>query len=289
VLMDMQMPVLDGVSATQQLRQDSRNAGLPVVAMTANAMAADRLRCLEAGMNDFVVKPIEPEALWSVLARWIRPRSGLGQGRHAETLVGYAPDEARIAALRAIPGLDVAPALRRAMGKPQRYLDMLRSFVSGQAGAVDEVLRHLQAGDPTSAERAAHTLKGTAGNIGATLLQAEAASLEQAIPLLPAEAVQALAERTRHNLQDLIAAMRPQLLVEPVVAQATGLDPEQARAVRAQLARLLREDDAEAIELLHQHAGLLRQSLHDAYTGIDAAVARYDFGAALQLLEQAPS
>jgi two-component system sensor histidine kinase/response regulator len=173
------------------------------------------------------------------------------------------------------------------MGQPQRYLDMLRRFEAGQGGAVDEILEHLRAGDLASAERAAHTLKGTAGNIGATALQAEAEALEQAIHHQPADAVQALAERTRQQLEALVAAITPQLPAERAPVEPPVVDSEQAQAVRAQLARLLREDDAEAIELLQQHASLLRHDLQDAYGGIAAAVARYDFGAALQQLEQA--
>ena len=79
VLMDMQMPVMDGETATRRLRADARYADLPVVAMTANALETDRQRCFAAGMNDHVAKPIEPAVLWAALARWIRPRPGLGQ------------------------------------------------------------------------------------------------------------------------------------------------------------------------------------------------------------------
>ena len=287
VLMDMQMPELDGVSATRLIRQDSRSTALPVIAMTANAMATDRQRCLDAGMNDFVAKPVEPEELWRVLARWIRPHRGLGQVRRTEGTFGSPTDEAHMAALRAISGLDVASGLRRAMGKPQRYFDMLRSFAAGQGGAVDVVLERLRAGDLASAERAAHTLKGTAGNIGATALQAAAETLEQALHHQPADTVQALADRTRQQLDALVAAITPLLPAERAPAEPLVVDLEQAQAVRAQLARLLREDDAEAIELLQQHASLLRHGLQDAYAGIAAAIARYDFGAALQQLEQA--
>jgi two-component system sensor histidine kinase/response regulator len=99
--------------------------------------------------------------------------------------------------------------------------------------------------------------------------------------------VQALADRTRQQLDALVAAITPLLPAERALAEPLVVDLEQAQAVRAQLARLLREDDAEAIELLQQHASLLRHGLQDAYAGIAAAIARYDFGAALQQLEQA--
>ena len=93
VLMDMQMPVMDGETATRALRSNPRHAQLPIIAMTANAMEADRQRCFAAGMNDHVAKPIEPAALWAALGRWIRPRAGLGIPAQASRL------PARLAAL----------------------------------------------------------------------------------------------------------------------------------------------------------------------------------------------
>lgn len=79
ILMDMQMPVMDGLEATRRLR--AQGCTLPIVAMTANAMQSDRERCLEAGMNDHVAKPVEPAQLWAALRRWIQPRPGLGDKR----------------------------------------------------------------------------------------------------------------------------------------------------------------------------------------------------------------
>ncbi|BDT69539.1 sensor histidine kinase RcsC [Comamonadaceae bacterium OS-1] len=292
VLMDMQMPVMDGVTATRLLRQDRRNADLPIVAMTANAMAADRQRCLDAGMNDFVTKPIEPEALWRALAQWIAPHSGLGGVPHAGTASNPAKaphTEATMDGLRRIPGLDVAQGLRRIMGKQPLYQDMLRKFAAGQASAVADLLHSLDSGDPTSAERTAHTLKGVAGNIGASLLQASAAQLERAIHLQePLHEIQAQAERTAQLLGPLVVAIDRQLPAPIAVVEAAGsFDVAQADAICTRLADLLREDDAESIELLQEHASLLQQALHGTYAEIETAVAQYDFETALERLEQA--
>jgi CheY-like chemotaxis protein len=73
VLMDMQMPVMDGVTATREIRKQAKWSALPIIAMTANAMASDRDRCIDAGMNDYLVKPIDPDQLWITLRRWIKP------------------------------------------------------------------------------------------------------------------------------------------------------------------------------------------------------------------------
>lgn len=295
VLMDMQMPVMDGVTSTQILRQDSRNAVLPIVAMTANAMAADRQRCLDAGMNHFVTKPIEPDELWRALSQWIQPHSGLGRVRRANAPLDRGTPvsnslliESTMDGLRRIPGLDVTLGLRRIMGKQPLYQDMLRKFAIGQARAVVELRHSLDQGDHATAERTAHTLKGIAGNIGAGLLQTSAAQLERAIhQQVPLADIHTLAERAAQLLELLVEAILQQVPA-PVAAVlvAAPVDAAQADAICTRLALLLGEDDAESIELLQEHAVLLQQVLQGRYAEIEAAVARYDFEAALGVLQQ---
>ncbi|MCJ9713253.1 response regulator, partial [Bordetella hinzii] len=127
VLMDMQMPVMDGITATQEIRKLPRFAALPIVAMTANAMESDRQRCLDAGMNDHVPKPIEPEQLWRTLLRWIKPRHSPGD----ITLLSAPGSLDGIGLPSAIDGLDVDNGLRRVLGNKSLYLLMLRRFLSG--------------------------------------------------------------------------------------------------------------------------------------------------------------
>ncbi|WP_367847804.1 response regulator [Rhodoferax sp. WC2427] len=293
VLMDMQMPVMDGISATRLLRQDPCNAALPIVAMTANAMAVDRQRCLDAGMDGFVAKPIEPEELWQALAQWIQPRSGLGGDWAAPVAappLGAGALAGGMAGLRSIPGLDVDLGLRRILGKQALYQDFLDKFATGQAGAVAETLDRLDQDDYAAAERAAHTLKGTAGNIGATALQASAAQLERAIYRQePLSNIQALATATTELLDPLVAAIT-QRLPAPSAGLATGspepIDPVRAQALREELIRLLGDDDADAIELLQRHAAAFRQALPDLFDSLQAAVVDYDFEAALDVLQQ---
>jgi two-component system sensor histidine kinase/response regulator len=246
-------------------------------------------------MNDFVSKPIEPDALWRALALWVRPRAGLGQvlrtvpAPAAHTL----QDDATLAGLRGIAGLDVAQGLRRIMGKQPLYLDMLRKFAAGQAGAVAEVQVSLAAGDRATAERVAHTLKGVAGNIGAAPLQASAAQLERAIHMQDAtEQMPALLDATGRLLDALVAAIARQLPALPTAVATVAQrppDPARLQAVCTQLAALFRADDAEAVELLQQHAGVLQQAFPVAYGEMEAAVAQFDFERALALLEQAQS
>ena len=184
VFMDMQMPVMDGVTATREIRKLPGLGGLPIVAMTANAMEQDRRKCMEAGMNDFLVKPIDPKDMTTILLRWARNRRvGTGPAR------APAPAPVRPPAAAAadndlpsgIAGLDTALGLSRMLGKKSLYLAMLRRYVAGQEHVVRDIREAWRSGDKATAERLAHTTKAVSGNVGATLVQDRAAALEGAL------------------------------------------------------------------------------------------------------------
>ncbi len=289
VLMDMQMPVMDGLSATRLLRQNPQNASLPILAMTANAMQIDRDRCTAAGMDGFVSKPIEPDALWRALAQWIRPRPGLGQ-RPAPAATSHAPAAHATphlpSLLQAVPGLDLALGLSRVMGKEPLYLGMLRMFVAGQAGTSQQIQALLAQGDSTTAERLAHTLRGVAGNIGASALQQAATEVELALRASHSPAsVQALLPPLHAQLAALVDAL--QAVLEPLEpapppASSTALDN-----LYRQLHALLQDADSDSVALFEQHQVALKTALGPAYPDVDRAIRCYDFEEALQHLETA--
>ena len=177
VLMDMQMPEMDGLTCTRELRRDARCAGLPIIAMTANAMAGDREACMAAGMNDHVAKPFQVDHLFSTLMKWLPPRTADGS---ASVLVTAAPVLAA-GEIPRLPGVDTVQGLAQTGGKPARYLDMLKRFHAGQGSAPEQIEAAMQAGDQELAVRLAHTLRGTAGTLGAYGLQGIAAELEAAL------------------------------------------------------------------------------------------------------------
>ncbi|MEZ0307996.1 MAG: response regulator, partial [Ramlibacter sp.] len=184
VLMDMQMPVMDGVTATSEIRKIPAFATLPIVAMTANAMQRDRERCFDAGMDDFVAKPIDPVELYAVVEKWLTqivPQEQAAAAPAAQPAPAAPPAAAPADGLPVLPGLDTATGLRRMLGKKGLYLAMLRRYVDGQRHCAAEVRDALDAGDWVTAQREVHTARGLAGNIGAVLVPELAWALEEAI------------------------------------------------------------------------------------------------------------
>ena len=218
VLMDMQMPVMDGVTATQEIRKLDEYQHVPIVAMTANARQTDRELCLTAGMVDFITKPIEPDDLWRALLRWIPARGESESSLPSE--VAESRGSLMGSAVLQIPGLDVAQGLRRAIGNIPLYLSLLRRFVAGQRSVGSELQALVQAQDWSAAEMVAHTLKGVAGNIGAHGLQAQAGRLEEALreparrPDAHAQA-SLLARQLAELIGDIEAQLSPQTMVAP--------------------------------------------------------------------------
>ncbi|WP_053076795.1 PAS domain-containing hybrid sensor histidine kinase/response regulator [Caenimonas sp. SL110] len=177
VFMDMQMPVMDGLTCTRQIRKLARLKHLPIVAMTANAMEQDRRRCMEAGMDDFLVKPIDPDAMRAILVRWIQPRQASAAVVPGLPAAATGADGIPVG----IAGLDTALGLTRMMNKKPLYLAMLKRYLAGQQHIARDIRAALSAGDVETALRHAHTSKAVAGNIGASLVQQAAGALETAL------------------------------------------------------------------------------------------------------------
>ena len=171
VLMDVQMPVMDGYAATRLIRVMPDRQSLPIIAMTANAQKEDRDRCIEAGMNDYVTKPIDPDTLFGVLKKYRASmlNGPLSGGVGAVDRSGSRREAQGVIA--ALEGVDTRGGLARVMGNASLYIDLLGRFVSGQHDACTRIAQALDAGNAELARRLAHTLKGVAGNIGALSVQ----------------------------------------------------------------------------------------------------------------------
>jgi two-component system sensor histidine kinase/response regulator len=186
ILMDLQMPNMDGMTATQHIRAMPLHGSTPILAMTANAFEDDRNACLAAGMNDHVAKPVSPAVLYGALLRWLP-----AQGRMATASLPAAattadsmssPHDASLrAALADIPELNHEAALRNVLGRPAKLVSLLRRFAQEHANDADTLNALLTAADSQTAQRQVHTLKGLAGTLGLHTLQEAALVVEKGV------------------------------------------------------------------------------------------------------------
>ncbi|MBK1619797.1 hypothetical protein CKO42_15365 [Lamprobacter modestohalophilus] len=313
VLMDCQMPVMDGYEATRRLRQDPRFAELPVIAMTANALAGDREKVLAAGMNDYVAKPVNVSVLFQTLAHWVRPglpdpgasaqSSGpesvpeAGSGSLATAAPAPAvpgPSEAEAPALLALDGFDTAAGLERVQGNRALYLKLLHKVAQTHGEDLTGIDAAVAGGNWEQAQCLIHRLKGVAGNLGAEALQRACTRLEASAKQRTADPdAQAAVERELARVLAAIATL-PAAMPTPRAASpatpaspANAMESPQPEQVLAELAVLIEDSSfaagsrLEAERLLLERAGLR----HEAQQ-LQAALEDFDFETAQTLLEE---
>ncbi|MFY8205959.1 MAG: response regulator [Arenimonas sp.] len=279
VLMDIQMPVMDGLTATREIRKTPGLLSLPIIAMTANAMPQDRVRCIEAGMTDYLSKPIDPDLLWKTLHQWLVPDAELP----AQALSQPKPRGAgEVFSDWKIAGLDTAAGLRLMGGKPKLYMDMLRKFCLKQHDVADRIRNAVLAGDPGTAERLAHTLKGLCGSMGAVALQQQAAMVESAIHSgKDSGMLQNAIDDLKGDIADLTAELKSHLPDEPVPEYPAEVDTSRLPAAVDRLGEMLSDADAESLDFFHTNNALFNAAWPERYASIRDAIENFDFELAL--------
>jgi signal transduction histidine kinase/DNA-binding response OmpR family regulator/HPt (histidine-containing phosphotransfer) domain-containing protein len=285
ILMDLQMPEMDGLEATRRIREDARFRTLPIIAMTAHALVEERQRCLEAGMNDHVGKPVEFEALFRTLTRWVGSPGDRGAAPEPETGRAAPPD-------RGLPDrvgeIDVRAAVRRLEGNTTLYRRLAAGFVEKERTTAARIGEALDAGDLALATRLAHNLRGLAATVGAAELAAEAGALEKILgagnadggrrALAPLEG--RLSEVVR-LLVGLVGAESVPSAGTPPSARPATLDPARAHAVLREMDRLLDESSPEAADRLRDlTAALPGAEFAAALDALSRALDELDFDAA---------
>jgi two-component system sensor histidine kinase/response regulator len=296
ILMDMQMPEMDGLEATRRLRAEPAFRDLPIIAMTANAMKADVEACLAAGMNDFVSKPVERLALVQSLRRWLRPnyrRQAEEDGRarsmepERENLVASSMVMSSSSAPVLLEGIDVAGAVSR-LGIPfERLKYLMLRFADSQQETLKKLQAAADAGDVSEARLQAHALAGAAGNLGASELHQAARGLEAAATQGHTDLTQLLRqveERAQIVFQSIESLRQETQPAQPAPEPATApADRTRVLSLLEGLGSALREGDfsgssekfreLQSLALTDGFRGnvLRLQALIDAYEYDDAA------------------
>jgi two-component system, sensor histidine kinase and response regulator len=292
ILMDIQMPRKDGLAASREIRAQPALRQIPILAMTANAFDEDRQACLAAGMNDHVAKPVDPDALIAALLRWLPATARPADGRRlpllpdAERNVDFPlPDR-----LAGIDGLDLDAGLKVVRGKVPAYLRILRLFAEGHALDHEQLRHHLDRHDFLAAEHAAHALKGSASNIGATTIRQLAAALEAAAKQRHPDNAAGHLDQLAAALPGLIEGIQAALPGQPdsiATAPGEGRGTDELRHLFSQLEALLAADDLAARRYFEQHRAALGGVLGTAASeALGQQIGRFAYDEALVTLRE---
>ncbi|MEH0688936.1 response regulator [Vibrio cholerae] len=282
IFMDLQMPVMDGYEAANRIRADSEYDDIPLVAMTAHAMQEERERCLAIGMNDHISKPIDPDRLFTTIERLCQV-----QQRGASTDIAAVLSQPSELKLEMVQGLDVKNGLLRVAGNRDLYERILCQFIDKESDAVARISLALENSNIDEAELMAHTLKGTAANLGATSLADLASSVESALAQSHVEEIQSDLRQLQNELMTLFDDICNCLDYTKPASHSMPQSSDDVSSLISEFALLLEEADVDAVDFLDEHHRTLKEVLvGEAFESCCKHIKEYDLMAAHESFKQ---
>ena len=305
ILMDMQMPNMDGLEATRAIRTLPDWETTPIVALTANAFTEERRACAEAGMNDFLTKPLKPELLYSTLLKWLSPRvtnvpDDANRKPDGAVIDNDTPiteqmqvrktaTEAAWVLMAKVPGLNIPYCQSLLGGNAEKFLELLNLFIASHAHDMTALTASLEKGDHTTAKRLVHSLKGSAATLGIDNLATMAKRLEELLRESQYKDIQSDAIDTEINNISLelidIAAALPTIPTSPTPPNTPPPDQETLKTVLKELDTLLAQSNTAAIPLFETHAASLQTLFGDACEEFTQQIKQFEFEKARKTLQ----
>ena len=292
ILMDIQMPVMDGKTATRKIREELHITGLPIIAMTAHAMAEERQSCLDAGFNEHVAKPIDPEVLFAVLVSQLEnktPARGAYNPKENTQQAKAGAEDTETALLQNLTTIDTHAGLKRVMGNEKLYLKLLHDFEKNLPAVQTALQQAINQQAWDTARKEAHSIKGVAGNVGANAIFQTAQSVEKNIKMDKFEQAEAALPElitalttTQHDL----AQLQDKPLAAPASTSQDARDAEELSAVIQELDQLLSQFDMQAMQYIEKHRPLLESALQETYADVAAAVNNLEFETAREMISR---